>query len=851
MLAILYNLTIMPIQILVEMTYSLMSRLLDNKGLAIIAVSLVIQTLILPLYKRSDALQEEERKKQASMKPWVTHIKKTFKGDERFMMLNTYYRQNDYKPYYALKSSFSILLQIPFFMAAYNCLSHLDELREVSFWIIDDLGAADGLLYINGNYVNLLPIAMTVINILSGIIYTKGLPIKSKVQVYGLAAVFLVLLYNSPSGLVLYWTMNNIYSLMKNAFTKLIRFPKKRKRAVFAKTKAKLSKLSIDRRLFVAEQLLLTMLLGLFIPCTILHASPTEFLVGGVSTAPLLINTLAVYAGIFFVWFSVFYYFMSENARKVFAILLFGLIGIALIDYMLFNGSYGRLSPLLVYEEIPVVSAREKRINLLIIVLAFLALCFLVKHWSKICRQLLLIGTFCFMAIFTVNAMQIHKEVALSKKSGERIGDGAIFTFSREGKNVVVFMLDRAISGYIPYIMDECEEVKEQFSDFTYYPNTISYARCTNLATPALFGGYEYTPEAMNARADMLLKDKHNEALKVMPQLFANEGYEVTVCDPPYANYQWVPDVSIYDGMEHVSAYVTEGAYKADSMIEGQREYNKMQESNFVYYSMTKITPLFAQMYIYNMGSYCTTVGNPAEAMPDAFKKSYAALMSLKSMTGIVDDASNHFLMIQNSTTHEPILFSMPDYSIDTNLDWRQVLSEQPERALDGQRLSLPNREALVHYQTNLVALRALAQWIAFLKEQGVYDNTRIILVSDHGKGLNQYGRMDDFIELEANAAVLLMKDFDSHGYQVSDEFMTIADVPAYAVDGLIEEPTNPYTGHRITKEDKFSNPVHVTSSGNWEIEKNCGNVFDTSDGVWYEVRDNIFDQSNWKELTK
>ena len=57
MLDILYNLIITPIVLVVEMTYSIMFRFLDNRGLAIIAVSLVIQTLILPLYKRSDALQ--------------------------------------------------------------------------------------------------------------------------------------------------------------------------------------------------------------------------------------------------------------------------------------------------------------------------------------------------------------------------------------------------------------------------------------------------------------------------------------------------------------------------------------------------------------------------------------------------------------------------------------------------------------------------------------------------------------------------------------------------------------------------------------------------------------------------
>ena len=58
---------------------------------------------------------------------------------------------------------------------------------------------------------------MTLINIASALIYTQNLSQRDKYQLYGMAAIFLVLLYNAASGLVLYWTFNNIYSLCKNA----------------------------------------------------------------------------------------------------------------------------------------------------------------------------------------------------------------------------------------------------------------------------------------------------------------------------------------------------------------------------------------------------------------------------------------------------------------------------------------------------------------------------------------------------------------------------------------------------------------------------------------------------------
>ena len=177
--------------------------------------------MILPLYKRADAIQEEENNKHKQMEKWERHIKRTFKKDEKFMMLQTYYNQQNYKVWYSLRSTFSILLQIPFFIAAYNYLSNLSELYGVGFWLINDLSQPDKMIRLgNIGYINLLPILMTIFNLLSLYIYSKGQPVKSKIQGCMLAVVFLILLYNSPSGLVLYWTCNNLYSLVKNVVFK-------------------------------------------------------------------------------------------------------------------------------------------------------------------------------------------------------------------------------------------------------------------------------------------------------------------------------------------------------------------------------------------------------------------------------------------------------------------------------------------------------------------------------------------------------------------------------------------------------------------------------------------------------
>ena len=220
MSSLLYYIIIYPIELLLDIVFHLAHVASGNPGIAIIVVSLVVNILLLPLYRRADAIQAEEKKRQDAMSGWVSHIKRTFKGDERIMMLSAYYKEQQYHPLYALRSSISLLLQIPFFIAAYHFLSHLSLLTGTSFLMIRDLSLPDALINIGGISINILPILMTLINFVSTIIYTRGNRIKDNIQIYVLALLFLVLLYPSPSGLVLYWTMNNLFSLIKNLLMK-------------------------------------------------------------------------------------------------------------------------------------------------------------------------------------------------------------------------------------------------------------------------------------------------------------------------------------------------------------------------------------------------------------------------------------------------------------------------------------------------------------------------------------------------------------------------------------------------------------------------------------------------------
>lgn len=219
-LDILYAVFIQPIEWGMGWIFAKAYGLLGSYGLAIIVLSLVVNLALIPIYYISDRWLEEERSIQDKMKPKLEEIKTVFEGQERFMMTRMLYRIHSYHPLLAVRNSVGLLIQIPFFFAAYQLLSNYEALNGVSFFIFNDLSRPDGLLSIGSWHINIMPFVMTAINLASAYIFAKGLSVKDQAQSYIIAAIFLVLLYTMPVGLVLYWTVNNIFSLIKNLLYK-------------------------------------------------------------------------------------------------------------------------------------------------------------------------------------------------------------------------------------------------------------------------------------------------------------------------------------------------------------------------------------------------------------------------------------------------------------------------------------------------------------------------------------------------------------------------------------------------------------------------------------------------------
>lgn len=898
MLSCLYTIIIYPLVQIIELVYGAFDLTFNIPGVSIIGVSIAVTLLCLPLYAVAEHWQQVERDTEKKLKPGIERIKKSFKGDEQYMILSTYYRENHYHPIMALRSSFGLLIQIPFFIAAYKYLSELSVLKGASFLFIRDLGAEDALFKIGSFPINVLPIAMTIINIIAGAIYCKGFPLKDKLQLYGMAIIFLVLLYTSPSGLVLYWTMNNIFSLIKNLFYKfknplkvlyftcmgmgfaldifflvsgfsfndsfffvvlsllipfaplLLKFSRK-----YNRSELKDIQNHSNYRFLICflSQVIVFLLAGIVLPSNVIVASPQEFSFVDNYTTPLFFiwNTSMQAAGYFLFWPLCIYFLFSDKSQSNITITFVIIALCSVMNAFVFPGNYGSLTPLLNFEsESPIkLSVKDAIINCSALV-ALIAAIFIIFHLKKE-RILIAVCSICCIGLAGLgvhNSVKInseYKKLAKVYSNAQAQEVTPVFHLSKTGKNVFVIMLDRALGGYTEEIFKENKELGSEYVGFTYYPNTVSYAFFTLFGAPPLYGGYEYTPAKINERPNETLVSKNNEALSVLPRLFAQNGYSATMTDAPWANYSWIPDMSIFSHYpEKINAFNTMKKYRNQWFLSHNQNIPAIQSTldkrNFLWYSVMKIMPYLMRDFIYDNGNWWAQAS--VEQRNFSFIDSYSVLDFMPQLTdttaGTQGTPQNTFTYICNDTTHDPVLLQGPDYVPVNKVT---------------QRGSSPYASE-PHYDVDAAALKRLGTWLDWLKQNGVYDNTRIIIASDHGRNIKT-GAFEKEKKLpfmrESCHPLLLVKDFNAEGPVTIDHtFMTNADVPSLAVKEVIANPINPFTGKDITKQvDKQK--VVVATGGNWMPEEHKKNTFIIPESENFTVHDDIFNENDWEKTTK
>lgn len=181
-------------------------KFIGNYGWAIVLLTIIIRIPFIPLINKSG----KSMKKIQEIQPKMAEIKEKYKKDPQKMQkeMMELYKKYKVNP---MGGCLPILLQIPVFIALYNVLSKAIELRGAPFILwIKDLSARDPYY--------ILPIVMGLTMVIQQKMTPSGMdPMQAKMMMI-LPIVFTFLFLTFPSGLVLYWLVNNVFGIIQQYY---------------------------------------------------------------------------------------------------------------------------------------------------------------------------------------------------------------------------------------------------------------------------------------------------------------------------------------------------------------------------------------------------------------------------------------------------------------------------------------------------------------------------------------------------------------------------------------------------------------------------------------------------------
>jgi YidC/Oxa1 family membrane protein insertase len=190
-----------------------------NFGVAIILITILVKILFWPLAAKS----YKSMKKMQKLQPQIMKIREKYKGDKQRMNQEVMQMYKTYKVN-PMGGCLPMIIQIPVFIAFYKVLGASIELRHAPFMLwINDLAAPDrlfpdlGIPYVGGIPVMTLLMGASMF-FQQKMTPTTGDPTQAKMMML-MPVVFTFIFINFPSGLVLYWLVNNLLSIGQQLYT--------------------------------------------------------------------------------------------------------------------------------------------------------------------------------------------------------------------------------------------------------------------------------------------------------------------------------------------------------------------------------------------------------------------------------------------------------------------------------------------------------------------------------------------------------------------------------------------------------------------------------------------------------
>ena len=817
-----YQAFLFPIEWLMRVILEAFYILTDNYGLSIIFLSILINIFITPLHYIADFLGVQHKKRLEIIKPKIDLLKKEFTGQERHLYLQTLYRVNNYHPLSNLKGSVGLLFQIPFFFAAFHLLGNYESFNNNSFFIIKDLGKPDGLFF----GANFLPFLMTLVSLLSSYIFSINKSNSEKFPLIVLSIFFLIILYFESSALLIYWTVSNIFSLIKNWVEEKIQFNFVRHTILnflssIKKTLKRNTKLKfIINNIYCQASILFFGLIFLYKAIPI-AASDTGMY--GANYQFVVLNLILFFLLSIAISVSL-YYFLGNKWRDILMKLLtFGaLLGLFFSFVMPFEiNAINALAipPFYIYEPVFI------KVLKLLVLFPLLLIWFVLFKAIKKAVWVILLFTNIMLMTHTLSAglSPNNFDVIASKNSGDMSINQAnkFYAFSKDS-NTIVIMLDMFQGNIFADIIDEHPELIQQFSGFTYYPNTLSHGSSTWKSISAIAGGQDFQVQFLNEKIKSLQSSESHDEFVFSPK------------ERAYLNNMKMAQLYNHDYSIFKPSYVTCDIFNSyqNSICSNNVIINNelLAEKNFTFSpnSSFEAASFFAKFSLVlnlphqtkNIAGRLLAGNYLSEYMNNV--NQYAQLQNLTDFAN-PNSTNKTFKFFENKITHNLWMLNEDCKIVNENFDDYQGL-----------------------YNSAFCSLKLLNDFFLKLKSLEIYDKSKIIIVSDHGSASPAYGKFfvdtKNFkIEPSASSALLLVKDFyQSEDLKTSMEFMSNMDTYGIALSGVSENKN--IFSDRIKKPIKNRSLIYIHSVS----PENSYNITEA-----YKVTNNIFDKNNWEKLNQ
>jgi YidC/Oxa1 family membrane protein insertase len=174
-----------------------------NYGVVIIIFSIILKVLFYPLTAKSYSAAKDMQKLQ----PLMAELKVKYKNDPQTLNKETMklYKEQKINP---LGGCLPMLPQMPIFFALFKVFDNSIEFRQAGFvWWLDDLSRKDPTF--------VLPLVMGATMFIQQKMSTNVMDEKQKIMLYTMPIIFTFIFMSLSSGLILYYTVFNILSIVQ------------------------------------------------------------------------------------------------------------------------------------------------------------------------------------------------------------------------------------------------------------------------------------------------------------------------------------------------------------------------------------------------------------------------------------------------------------------------------------------------------------------------------------------------------------------------------------------------------------------------------------------------------------